>query len=95
MRIEGLYDRGYLVNFKQGDQALYRTKLSYRASVADNYHTIREGESLLEISRLYYKTDFYWYILSDANEQIEDIFDLPVGTNIVIPNITTIFGSHG
>jgi len=95
MRVEGLYDRGYLVNFKEGDQALYRTKLSYIAGSGDRYHTIKEEESLLEISRKHYGTDHYWYIIGDANTQIEDIFDLPEGETIVIPDITVIFNNHG
>lgn len=85
--IKGLYDRGYLVYFYEGDEAIYRDKLNYSTSVEDIYHVINYGETLYDISRERYGTSYYWYLLADVNDNIEDIFDLPIGEIIIIPSL--------
>lgn len=95
MRVEGLYDRGYLVNYTEGDQALYRNMLYYIPGVSDDFHTISEDETLLSISQKYYGTQLYWYIIADANDDIVDNFDITVGTTIIIPSISTLTSMYG
>jgi len=84
----GLYDRGYLVFYKEEDSALYREFLVFKGSVNDKFHAIKEGETLHSIARKYYGTSYSWYLIADANvETIEDIFALPVGEVVLIPNV--------
>ncbi len=87
---EHLYDRGYLVDFGNGEIALYRNKITYVQSVHDTYHVIRENETLYDIAREYYEASSMWFFIADINDNITDIFDLPVGDTIIIPNIKVI-----
>ena len=84
----GLYDQGYIVNFKEGDQAIYRMPLAYRSSVRDKYHVIKENETLHSIAHTYYGSSYKWFILADVNDTISDVFNLTVGSTIVIPTIS-------
>jgi len=92
---EGLYDRGYLIDFGDGETVVYRTPINYRLSVRDVYHVINYGEDLYMIARKYYQYSSLWFIISDVNDNIEDIFDLPVGDTILIPNVSAIQSSYG
>jgi len=84
---ESIYDRGYLIDFGDGEVVIYRNTISYRQSIYDIYHTINEGENLLQIARKYYGFSSMWFLIADVNENIEDIFDLTVGDSILIPDI--------
>ena len=88
--VEGLYDRGFLVNFGAGEVTLYRNKISYKQSVGDVYHVIKYNERLTDIARKYYDQSSLWFIIADVNDNIEDIFDLPIGDTILIPNLAAI-----
>ena len=91
---EGLYDRGYLVNYNEGDQAIYRTPISYKASVTDEYYTINHNETLYDIARKKYGSSSLWYILADVNN-IDDIFNLTPGMVILIPDYLIISSNYG
>ena len=96
MRGEGLYDRGYAIEFKEGDKAFYRTPIFYRGSVNDQYHVVGENETLLTIAQKYYNSQAPWYVLADANASlIEDIFEIPVGLSLLIPDLDIIDAIHG
>jgi nucleoid-associated protein YgaU len=84
---KGLYDRGFLVHYHEGDEAIYRNFQTYRASVDDIYHTIAEGETLHSIARKHYGSSSYWYLLADVNDNVDDIFSLVVNTTILIPSL--------
>jgi len=92
---EGLYDRGYLIDFGEGELVVYRNNIAYINSVADTYHVVNDNEDLYQISRKYYGSSFYWFMISDVNDNIEDIFDLPIGDIILIPNISLIQANYG
>ena len=87
---EGLYDRGYLINFSAGELVVYRTPVFYTSTINDEHYVIKDGESLLDIAREKYGSSNIWFILADVNDNVEDIFDLPVGEVIVIPNLDRI-----
>lgn len=95
MITEGLYDRGYIVNYDEGDQSLHRGIIKYYTSVDDLYHTIGTNDTLYSISRKYYGASSFWFFIADVNVEIEDIFDLPIGATVVIPNITIIQSGYG
>ena len=95
MDIEGLYDRGYLVEFYEGDVAFYRTPIKYNGSVNDKYHVVSDGETLHSIALKYYGSQYPWFILADANVSvIEDIFELVVGTTLLIPDLKVIYSLY-
>ena len=94
MTREALYDRGYLVTFNEGDEALYRTPSAYIQGIGDTFHLIKAGEDLLKIAQKYFEDQYLWYLIADAND-IEDIFDLTVNDTIVIPNISAITSMYG
>lgn len=91
---ESLYDRGYLIDFGEGEVVIYRNNISYRQSVYDIYHTIKEGENLLQIARERYGSSSMWFFIADVNDNIEDIFDLSVGDLILIPDVAVIQSSY-
>ena len=50
------------------------------------FHIIREGETLSEISRLYYGSATKWQKILDANRHlIQDVSKLKPGTKIIVP----------
>jgi len=92
---EGLYDRGYLVDFGSGELTLFRNNIFYKQSVSDIYHTISYSDTLHFIARKYYGYSSLWFMIADVNDNIEDIFDLPVGEIILIPSIPLIQSLYG
>lgn len=87
---EGLYDRGYLVDYGDGEMVLHRTSIYYQQSVYDVYHTITYEDTLYSIARKYYGSSSLWFMIADVNNDIEDIFDLPFGDTILIPSVSLI-----
>jgi len=95
MITEGLYDRGYLIEFEEGDISLQRTFLYYPKSVYDKYHVVTEGDTLLTIAQKYYNNQASWFVIADVNsELIDDIFELVVGTSLVIPDLNILFSAY-
>ena len=92
---EGLYDRGYLVNYGEGELLVYRNKINYYASVNDIYHIVTDTDTLYHIARKYYGYSSLWFMIADVNDIIEDIFILPVGETILIPSVALIQSYYG
>jgi len=87
---EHLYDRGHLVKFSEGEVVIYRNPINYQQSVYDEYYPIAYGDTLLSIARKKYGASSLWFMIADVNDNIEDIFALPEGETILIPNIPLI-----
>ena len=87
---EGLYDRGHLVDFGDGEVVVYRNTINYTQSVNDEYYPIAYGDTLLSIARKFYGNSSLWFMVADVNDNIEDIFALPEGDTILIPSIALI-----
>ena len=88
--MQALYDRGYQVNYSEGDRSLNRDFVLYKISVSDRFHVILEGDTLYSIARTYYGFSSLWFLIADANDDVDDIFQLTVGSSIVIPNRSRI-----
>ena len=96
MQKEGLYDRGYIIEFKEGDKAFYRTPIYYAGSVSDKYHVVMVDDTLLSIAQKYYGSQYPWFIIADANAaNITDIFSLTVGLTLLIPDLNIIESFYG
>ena len=87
---EGLYDRGYLIDFGSGEIVVHRNNLKYVQSIDDEYYPIAYGDTLLSIARKKYGFSSLWFFIADVNDNIEDIFELPEGDTILIPSISLI-----
>jgi nucleoid-associated protein YgaU len=93
--LEGLYDRGYLIEFSEGDKAFHRTFINYRSSTGDKYHVVAENETLHSIAQKYYGSQYPWFLIADANSSIiSDIFELVVGDTLIIPNLNLIYSTY-
>lgn len=81
-----LYNTGNILEFKNGEPLLERTKYTRTEDISDQIHTIVEGDTLTSIANKYYQEPLYWYLIADINE-IFNPFELEIGTNIIIPNL--------
>lgn len=93
---QGLYDRGYLINFGNGELVVYRNRINYVRRPWDKFVTIKDNQTLYDIAREHYNSSSAWFIIADCNpDVITDIFDLPVGETILIPDMRVIEASYG
>lgn len=67
-----------------------------KVSAEDQYYTVTlyEKNRLDIVSNMYYSTPKYWWVIAIANNII-DPFDLPIGTNLRIPPIISIYTEGG
>lgn len=82
----GIYGKGYIVNYIEGDRSLERNTYRYNPGIGDKAHIVIEGQNLEYISFLYYKTPLYWFLIADVNE-VDNPFYLEPGQNIIIPDL--------
>lgn len=83
--IKDIYSSGYLVKFTEGDIALLRKAITLDSSIDDNYHVIKQGDSLNSIAFDYYADSKFWFIIADVNG-IQNPFEITIGQSLVIPN---------
>lgn len=71
-------------------------KKTLSVSNEDEYFTVTKSEEdrLDLIANYFYSTPRYWWVIALANDII-DPFDIPVGTQLRIPPILTIFKEGG
>ena len=93
--VPSLYEKGYIVSYKQGDMGLYRTPIPIYPGNGDNYHIVSEQDTLLSLAEKYYHDQFLWYIIADVNPDIEDIFSLTINTTLFIPDIHSLSLIYG
>ena len=65
---------------------------TYKAVTANNdgvIHTLMPGDTLDTLALKYYGSPIYWWIIADINN-ILDINDIPVGTELRIPQIANV-----
>lgn len=87
MAREDVYSKGVIINFKEGDKTLERELIKHVKDPEDRVHIFKEGESLTQLSFIYYKEPKYWYLIADIN-LIENPLFIEAGTQLIIPNIT-------
>ena len=94
--IPSLYEKGYIISYKEGDISLQRTIIPLSGDMGDRYHVVVDGETLLDIAQRYYDDQLLWYILADVNsELILDIFDLEPNLSILIPDLSLLEVIYG
>lgn len=80
---------GFIITYKEGDQSLERTQITYIPSINDKLHPVTNWDSLSDLSYDYYGTSKFWWVIADINN-IFDPFDLTPNTNIIIPDLNSI-----
>jgi len=50
-------------------------------------HEYVKGERLDQIAAKYYGKPEFWWIIPEYNPELEDITDIPAGTQLRIPNV--------
>lgn len=89
-----LYERGFIFKFPDGDLSLERKPIIYPKKLSDEFHVVKQGQSLIDIAVERYNDPFLWYVIADVN-LIDDIFDIPVNTTLLIPNLENIIMIYG
>ena len=96
LRTNDLYANGFIESYPNGEQYLERNPIDYEGDVNDEYHTVKETDTITYLAWFYYRkyvTDpsKYWGFITDVNE-IENPMDLTelIGQEITIPNIQKI-----
>lgn len=51
------------------------------------FHTYRTGETLHGLSQRYFRTPKLWWVISEYNPEVTDLFDIPDGTLLRIPSV--------
>jgi nucleoid-associated protein YgaU len=88
-----LYSDGFIINLPDGTQIIKRNKIPYTPNATrDRIHTITRGDRLDSITYKYYGNSKWWFLIADANEDIENPLDLSalVGKDIIIPDFDVI-----
>lgn len=85
MALNDLYDKGYVINYDEGDSSLERKPVDYRPDKGDKLHVFVDGETLSMLSYRYYGDPVYWYLIADAN-LVENPLWVEAGTQLIIPN---------
>lgn len=81
-----LYSDGQIINYEEGDQSLERFPTFFPDTAGDINHIVKEDDNLVNLSHVYYKDSRLWWKIADKNN-LDDIFNLELGSQIIIPNI--------
>lgn len=93
LREENLYAKGYVIELEGGRLLLKRNILQYTPSAAnDRTHELREGENLWDVAFRSYTNSKWWHAIADVNN-IYNPFEIPEGTDLIIPDIDVIRSS--
>lgn len=77
-------------------ETIYRRGV--RRSDSDQYHIVTDiTENRLDIiSQMYYNTPNFWWVIAQANAStLFNVFDIPRGTTLRIPSLTSLYESGG
>ena len=84
---------------KETSQVLLSTRerLNTRADPRDQIHTLsHEDMGRLDIiSNIYYRTPLLWWLLAEVNNIYNPFIPLPVGYQLRIPSIESLYGNGG
>lgn len=72
------------MSFEDGEYMLF-ADTSDVISFSDNYHTVREGDNLINIAYQYYGDSGNWGLIARANKIINPFTGIKPGDRIIIP----------
>lgn len=87
---ENIYASGYIIELPDGRSLLKRDKTTYIPSAAnDRVHRLKELQKIWDLAGKYYGSSKWHHIICDVNA-ITNPFELPVGVDLIIPDIGPI-----
>lgn len=90
LKSENLFAKGYIIELEDRRLLLKRDRPSYTPLAnKDRTHIIKQGEKPWTIAYKFYGDDKWWHIIISVNN-IFNPFELPVGLEIVIPDLDVI-----
>lgn len=85
-----IYGKAYEIDLGDGRSLLKRDRPTYiPLANRDKTHIIRDGDTPWALAYKYFGNDKLWFNIIDAND-IFNPFELPIGSEIVIPDIDVI-----
>lgn len=79
------YDNGFALNYGDGDYSLEAYPPNIPISENDKQHTVKEGETLQNISYRYYGDSGKWYLIAEYNNILNPFKELKEGMVLIIP----------
>lgn len=94
LKEENIYADGYIVNLDEERKLLKSNPLSYTPSAANDIgYILKEEEKLWDVAFRFYGNSKWWFVLAEVNN-IFNPFEIPMGTNLIIPDIDVIRASR-
>lgn len=87
--IKNPYSEALIISYPEGDFSLERTIKDYPNNEEDLNYLTRDEDTLPSIAHYFYGDGRYWYVIADRNN-LDDIFTLEIGKNLIIPSPTNI-----
>lgn len=95
LRGDNPYSIGNILLITENDLELVRKPLAYIKSPKDSYYTTSANEDLSDISFKAYNSSKYWWIIYDVNTSlINNPFEVPANTVLLIPDLDTVLISN-
>jgi PKD repeat protein len=86
LRTDNPYSTGFVINYGDSLSSMNRKKIRYKADRKDQWHVVTIDNTIWDISMQYYKDSKWYWVIMDVNN-LENCFELPVGTTILIPDL--------
>lgn len=91
LRVDNPYSIGNVLALSDSEFELIRPTLTYEKSPKDRYYTTSENENLPGIAFDAYGNSKWWWVIYDTNKNIDNPFNLPSSTTLIIPDLDSIF----
>ena len=89
LRINNPYVVGFVLDFGDDSPVLKRKLINYQTSEKDQFHVVRNFDTLDALAFKFFGDSKYWWIIADIN-QILNPFELELGTVLLIPDLDII-----
>lgn len=84
---DNLYSDGIIINYEEGDKSLERYPRTPVFDLLDKLYTVKDNDTLTSLAYYFYGSGRLWWVIADNNlDVIDNIFDIPSGTQLIIPN---------
>lgn len=86
------FSTGYFAMYRDTDDLpeLFRMPIAYKVDEYDEFHPVTFYDDLWTLSFKWYGNSKYWWVIYDANNNILNPFELPVGEFILKPNLSKL-----
>lgn len=86
MTIRKMYDRSFIVDYKEGDSSLEIVPDIMVQQDTDQIHRVIDGETLVAIAEKYYGSPEPWFLIMQANDIVKP-WEITPGQELIIPTI--------